>query len=346
MAIERCRYTPDIRGGPKRGRICCWRPVYRDLDRCIWHAETGEKSVVELVHNRPYPGERLDCAQLAGLALNDVGWFADAVLVGADFSDANVDGADFGSADLRKASFERTSARGASFRRANLEKAELSSIDLREADLRMAKVDDSGMAGVRINSETKLGDRTVYDEQMEARDNPSRKGDALEAAVRTYRQYERLSQDNSLYSQASRFYRRSKDVRRRFNWEENNYLSALTAEVSRTFTGYGNKPGRVIMTAVAMMILSALVYPLVGGLYNPTDPGTVYAVTLGESTGAAAEAFLRSLFFSVLTFTTLGYGNLVPTTTVGRQMAGLEALLGSLVLALLVAVLTRSTWLR
>lgn len=348
MTDDRCAYTPNVRGDPTLGRVCCWRPVYRDSDRCIWHADTDEKSVTELAERRPHAGERLDCAMLQGLTLIDVDWFTDAVLIGAEFDDANVSGSDFGGADLRKSSFDGASAHGTSFRDANLEGADISSVDLRDADLRMAKVDDTDVAGSRINSKTQLGRRTVYDRLLDEADDWVAKTDALEAAVRTYRQFEELSHDNSLYGQASRYYRRSKDIRRRFNWGEGNYFKALTGEASRLVSGYGNQPWRVVTMALVLMVACGLVYPFLGGLRTTGEQPVVYAI---EDPGSMTlpeivATFVESGFFSIITFSTLGYGTLEPVTSTGRYLAGVESLLGSLVLALLVAVLTRSTWLR
>lgn len=348
MASERCGFTPQVRGDPDRGRVCCWRPVYHGGERCIWHVAEGERSVVELDERQPRAGERLDGAKLAGLTLIDVDWFADTVLLGADLTDANVDGANFSNADLRKASLDDASARGTTFTNAELEGASLSGADLRGADLGMAAVDHADLSGTRINSETTLGRRTIYDRLMDRATDVEAKTDALEAAVRSYRQYETLSHTNSLYDQASRYYRRSKDVRRRHNWEAGNHLQAMTAEVSRLITGYGNQPWRVIATAILVMVGFGAVYPFVGGLRTTGDTPVVYAIddVAGTAPAEVVTTLVESGFFSIITFSTLGYGTLEPVTATGRYLAGIESLVGSLVLALLVAVLTRSTWLR
>ena len=51
--------------------------------------------------------------------------------------------------------------------------------------------------------------------------------------------------------------------------------------------------------------------------------------------------FYHSLYFSVVTFATLGYGDVQPIGNLVRALAGIESLLGSLLMALLVFVLTR-----
>lgn len=51
--------------------------------------------------------------------------------------------------------------------------------------------------------------------------------------------------------------------------------------------------------------------------------------------------FFKGLYFSAVTFATLGYGDMQPIGTLARGLAGIESLLGSLLMALLVFVLTR-----
>lgn len=347
MATERCRFTPSVRGEPSRGRASCWRPTYGETGRCVWHAPSAAKSPVDLATAERRPGERLDGADLSGLAFDGVDWFADLVLLGADFDDANVDDADFSGADLRKSSFHDASARGTAFRATNLEGADLGNADLRDADLLMAKVDDVNVSGTRIDGETGFGWEAYYEREMKRSADPGQREDALEAAVRTYRTVEDLSQDNSLYRQASVFYRKAKDVRRRYNWQQRNRVAALGGEASRWVAGYGSDPWRVLATGAAVVLASAVAYPLLGGL-EATGTDTLYAFGHADAVGLERGGFvlLQSVYFSVVTFTTLGYGNLDPASQATQYVAGVEAILGSIIMALLVAVLTRSTWLR
>jgi hypothetical protein len=74
----------------------------------------------------------------------------------------------------------------------------------------------------------------------------------------------------------------------------------------------------------------------------------VFAFTYMAAARAGAEAFFASgveaemgdfVYFSVVTITTLGYGDLTPATDIGRSLAMLETLFGQIFLVVLVAFL-------
>jgi hypothetical protein len=83
--------------------------------------------------------------------------------------------------------------------------------------------------------------------------------------------------------------------------------------------GYGERPSRIF----AFSLLSILSYALI--FYN-IDWGTAKALSLSDS-----------LYFSIVTFTTLGYGDILPTTAVLKFICGSEALIGAFSIGLIVA---------
>lgn len=104
-------------------------------------------------------------------------------------------------------------------------------------------------------------------------------------------------------------------VRYRLRWIASGFESLLW--------GYGEKPLRIICAALAVMVFYTTLYHLV------------------EWVGANGNPVKLSLadcsYFSVVTFTTLGYGDIKPTTTLLKCLAGSEALLGACLIGLLVA---------
>jgi hypothetical protein len=87
-------------------------------------------------------------------------------------------------------------------------------------------------------------------------------------------------------------------------------------------------------------VLGALCLYLLVGLFFSFIYGTVAAFIDGPFfAGERAEQTIDFLYFSFVTLTTTGYGDLVAVTDLGRMLAVTEALLGQLYLVSVVAVL-------
>ena len=97
-------------------------------------------------------------------------------------------------------------------------------------------------------------------------------------------------------------------------------LAWCRSSLLRFLMGYGEKPLRVVANAICTILMYATLYYLRGGFTDKT--------------------FLGSLYFSVVTFTTLGYGDLVPHGAM-RLVAASEALLGILLSGLFIFCLAR-----
>ena len=87
--------------------------------------------------------------------------------------------------------------------------------------------------------------------------------------------------------------------------------------------GYGERPSRIIIVALAIISTYACIYSGVDWL---DDKGSRYQLNLLDST-----------YFSVVTFTTLGYGDITPKSELLKLLAGSEALLGAFTIGLIVA---------
>ena len=96
--------------------------------------------------------------------------------------------------------------------------------------------------------------------------------------------------------------------------------------------------GSRLQAAVCGYLLLGLGWALVFSTLEHVSPGS-FGDPLG--TGAQNHAVLAGMphliYFSFTTLTTLGYGDVVPTSTLARSLSTLEAVLGQLYLALLVA---------
>lgn len=87
--------------------------------------------------------------------------------------------------------------------------------------------------------------------------------------------------------------------------------------------------GDALAGAVFGYFLLALLWAL---LYTTLQLHTPGAIAIPEGSQLQTEM----LYFSIVTLTTLGYGDILPTTALSKIMAGIEAAIGTLYLAILI----------
>lgn len=95
-------------------------------------------------------------------------------------------------------------------------------------------------------------------------------------------------------------------------------LSSLTYMIARTF-------GRLVMLMSVSLPLIIIFYALVYLKLDLTGPE-----------GENIKNLPTMIYYSLVTFTTLGYGEITPTSTAARLMAGSEALIGLLYTGILI----------
>jgi hypothetical protein len=88
--------------------------------------------------------------------------------------------------------------------------------------------------------------------------------------------------------------------------------------------------GDMIMGAICVYFLFGLIWAFAFSILEMTQPGSFQMS--GEITGKTAFTY-----YSYVTLTTLGYGDITPISTPARSLALLEAMMGQLYLAVLVA---------
>ncbi|SEW12601.1 pentapeptide repeat-containing protein [Natrinema salifodinae] len=343
-ATDRCGYVTSSSGVDDAGAVCCWRPTWRETDRCIWHTETVVPEPA-YERNAPASDERLDGANFQDAALSGSSFLADHSLVEADFTNAVLDDADLSRTDLRRATFRDVDAHGTSFRSANLHDAVFVFADLRGADFRNARLYRAGLTDVRLNLETEFGTRTVYEDEIATSSSDGDFTARADSVQWVYRELQRLYDENAFPERVHTYYLREMHFRRRHAWLTRDYLQAIKLAGSRWIMHYGTSPWRVVATSLLLIFVCAGLYPLTGGIREVgTDTAITYEIDNPTATPipVLAQTFLKSLYFSVITFATLGYGDIQPVEGWARAIAGAETLLGSLLMALLVFVLTQS----
>lgn len=275
--------------------------------------------------------------------------FSQSDLSGGALGDTDLTGANLQKADLTAATLSNANLSGA-----NLERATLSYADLFGAQFCGAAFYSAVFADVHINEDTEFGDRCVYDPAFDGErtadidtdDKPRR----LTKAAGAYRTVEQLARTNAFPRLSRANYSRRKDMQRkrhyararhehgRESWRSGGrWLRAVAAWV---VIKNGENPWHVLIWWGIVIGLSGLLYP-VAGITNKNAALITYPPSL-SAFGAVIETLKQGGYFSVVTFTSFGGGNIQPVGW-GRALAVIETTVGALLMALLVFVFGRRT---
>lgn len=284
---------------------------------------------------------------------------------GATFNDRvrfcdDLEGANFASADLTEADFK-----WANCRRANFESALLSRATLFGTDLRGAKLAGAVLGDIRIDDETQFlghpSDDTTrsphtvaamrsdfyctYDPAYEhMADQTDYDVPDISKAQSVYRALEEVARKASRSRLQARCFVRRQDLTMRSYREsmvngdsiEERTIAGIRwarTKVTRATILYGESPWRIVASTAFVIALCAMLYPVYG---IETGGG----ILIYSTTNNTLQTLFESLYFSVVTFTTLGYGDVQPVG-LARLIATLETIAGSALLAMLVFVFGR-----
>ena len=307
-------------------------------------------------------------AALSGADLSDA-TLVDADLRGADLSgatcweaelnDANLVNADLRGADLHESSCDDAVLREGNLHGANLEGAFFVRADLFDATLTGTLAYGAVFSEARANEGTDLDERCIYDPDSEFDLDAMRAGEAtatdggtpgdsvrvagngvdrMTKAEGTYKELEALCAENALLEAQGRYFVRRQDIHTAEHRREGRWSRWLRARVSRAVVLYGESPFRVLSAAAAVIVGSALLYPL--GLLRSTTSGALVTYPSPTEPVAFATTLANSLYFSTLTFTTMTFGLFEPVGS-GKFLTMLETGAGIILMALLVFVFGR-----
>jgi len=131
-------------------------------------------------------------------------------------------------------------------------------------------------------------------------------------------------------------------------WSRGSYLTALNWEVSRWVMHSGSSPYRVLAGSLLAIVACAVPFPLTGRIMERQGESAVtYTIeNLSEAPSwRIGRVSFESLYFSVVTFATLGYGDIRPIGAWARSLAETLSIVRPILSALLVFVLAHIvTW--
>ena len=280
-------------------------------------------------------GATLTCADLNGAFLSqaqisgaDLSW---ADLGGAHLGEADLTAANLEDADLSGATLERAHLAGANLMGATLQGADLTDACLREAYVGCAKLEEANLTravleGTDFSHSSLRGTvfshakthRTVFSETEWLAED----GSLPDPVLYTGLDIRGIRYSDPLFDQfvmQSEFIRRSKET-----WPKPAFsLWKLTCDCGRSVT-------RWLACCAAIIIAFAIVF---GAAYHLGTP-------LVAVTRQAGATWLTHVYFSVVTFSTLGFGDVTPCNWLGEFLVMLEVLIGYAMLGGAISIFT------
>jgi len=232
----------------------------------------------------------------------------------------------------------RANMRGAHCFMLDLSGSSLMKADFTGANLHCANLSDCNLLGTKFH-DAKLenvnwGNKVIQEEQADQSENQEEKLDLYEQAEEIYRHLRKVFENQGLFENAGYFFEREMVMRRK---QMPKYSTKrLISKIVDLFCGYGEQPIRVVVFSSITILGFATLYFFSGVNFS----GEEVAFNSSLSAKANALAYLESIYFSIVTFTTLGYGDITPTG-LSRLFAAIEALMGSFTLALFVVVFVK-----
>lgn len=147
---------------------------------------------------------------------------------------------------------------------------------------------------------------------------------------RTYRALFKANSEIGNYKEANKFkileldYKRTKAI---------GFWNKVSWNIDKYFWGYGREPKRIISFTLISILFFGLVFSFIS---NQIIPEKTY-LTLN-----CIEKILYSLYCSLVTFVTLGFSDIYPTTGFAKFIISIEAIIGALSMGALIVTLTKT----
>ena len=317
-----CQYTAAV-GSPCPGRAQGKRGL------CFWHDPSAPKT-------GPGLAKRLEAWAAEGHSMEGF------ILKGAHLRDVDLNQGDTRkSVNLTHADLSRADLRGAHLFNIDLRSSNLFKADLEDANLNHARLSGANLLGVDLH-DTKLesvdwGNGVIQELQAMAASRQGRHQQARELyqeAEEIYRNLSRVCEEKGHFGASGRFFYGEMVMRRMGmpRWSR----GRLVSKAMDLICGYGELPGRVILFSLTIIVFSALLYLMIG--VRGEEGEIVFHSGVAFYTNL--HTFLTCLYYSVVTFTTLGYGDIVPLGA-ARAVAAGEAFIGAFTIGLFLVVFVK-----
>lgn len=291
-------------------------------------------------------GANLEGAELSYVDFRNV-FFMSANLSHASISEANLENAKLFGAILVETTCDFSNLKNTDFRKSKIIKSFLDEDNLQQADfrgavLRKTDLTSSDLKESKFDQYTKLYKVRLYNCNLERSTlkNAVKNLDKIivqekekkyKEAKEIYILLKNYFRQEGMFNISGKYYYREKLMETKYNWKEKKYLQWIGNIFLKLTTGYGERPLNILISWVIIIFGFTFIYYIFSGIFN----GIAYNII------SYKPNFLEALYFSIVTFTTLGFGDLAPKPGFFQLFASFEALIGAIFMALFIFVFVR-----
>lgn len=301
----------------------CQDKVISGSRTCFWHNQDVDKSeeeIKDLLEERARTGVPMEGFYLRGANLENINL-------------VNPEGEPY---QLINSDLSRANLRGAHLYKADLSGSRLLKADLSHANLHWCNLSDCNLLGTNFKNaltEHVNWGKELYQEAR-AREFPEQSVELYQEAEEVARNIRRHCEAQGVLRVSGHFFYREM-VFRRLQMPAYSGKRLFSWIVDRV-SGYGESPVSVVFFSGFLVFCCSLIYFYTG----IQDSGQIIRYSSEVSSGQNFKNWLDCIYFSVVTFTTLGYGDLTPQGW-SRIVAAAEAFTGSFSLALFVVLFVK-----
>ena len=252
----------------------------------------------------------------------------------ADMKNAKLVNADLSNADLTRADFSGASLYGVNLEGANLFKTNLEGANLKAANLKNCNMLGADFTNSKLNNVDWGADSKVINE-IEA-ENALASGDTNTAkekyneAEDVYRALKMSMQAQTLGEDVGKVFIREMIVKRK-QMPKFSPIRVMS-KIAHISTGYGEKIGNIFYSIITVIITCALLYGINGVDYQ--DRNLSFFANDAQEYGYG-RTFGNLFYFSVVVFSTVGFGEITPLGLLNKSVMIVEGLIGGIIMSII-----------
>ena len=246
----------------------------------------------------------------------------------------NIQNSDFSKANLENASLYGANLKGSNLFKANFKNANLNDSNLENCNLLGINFENTKLRNVNWGQNYKVINEIEAEIAYKNKDYKLAK-EKYKEAEDIYRAIKISMQSQTLGEETGQFFIREMIAKRK-QFDKFSGLR-IGSKIIELTTGYGEKLGNIAFTILGIIISCMFLYGIEGVSYQDKTLGFF-------SNDFSLISTIGNLFyFSVVVYSTVGFGEMVPIGPIGKSVMIFEGIIGGLVLAILIIALYKKS---